>query len=63
MHGAVQLQHLPAARRLMQPVDILRQHTVQLSGSLQPGQRDMRGIGPGIGIEHHVFVERPELVR
>ena len=47
----------------MQPVDVLRQHAVELAGALQPRQRGMRGVGLCVGIEHHVFIERPKLIR
>ena len=46
--AAVQLQHVFAARRLMQPVDVLGDHRLQPALSLKSGQTQMGGVGPGV---------------
>jgi hypothetical protein len=50
--AAVQLNHVPAAGQLVQAVDILRYDREKPAGFFQFGQLKMRGIGPGVGIQH-----------
>ena len=45
--AAVQLEHILAPGRLMQPVDILRDDGLQLPLALQPGKAQMRTVGLG----------------
>ena len=45
--ASVQLEDILAARRLMQPVDILRNDGLELSLALQLGKAQMRTVGLG----------------
>jgi hypothetical protein len=46
---AVQLEHVRAAGRLMQPVDILRDHAAQPPAIPPAGERGVAGAGLGLG--------------
>ena len=63
MNRAVKLQHLLAARRLMQAVDILGDDRLALASALQLRQRQMGGVGLCLRIEHHPAVKIPEFIR
>lgn len=52
----VQFINVFAARRLMQPVDILRQHRLDFAFLFKPCQRDMHGVRHGGRIYHILFV-------
>ena len=60
--GAVQLQHLFTARRLMQSVDILGNDRLALAPAFQLRQRQMGGVGLRVRVEHHPAVEIPKFV-
>ena len=47
MDAAVQLEHILAPGRLMQPVDILRDDGLQLPLALQLGKAQVRAVGLG----------------
>ena len=44
VHAAVQLQHIFAARRLVQAVNVLRDDGFQLTGLLQPRKGKVRDV-------------------
>ena len=52
-HTAVQFNHLPASRHLVQAVNVLGDHTVQPPFSFQFCQGKMCKIGPGLS--QHIF--------
>ena len=57
MHRAVQLDHPAAARGLMQPIDILRNHRGKKPHLLKLRQRLVRRIGARRGIEHVFLIK------
>ena len=59
----MQLQHIFAARGLMQAVDVLRDDSRQLSFRLQMRQGFMRRIRARVGREHFLPVKCKELLR
>ena len=63
VHRAVQFEHVFAARRLMKPVDILRDDRLQLARTLERGEIEVRGVGLGVEGEHSVAVKFVELRR
>lgn len=63
--GAVKLDHVKASGGLVQPVYVLRDHRLQVSPLLQPGQSRVPGIGSSLR-EHllHTLDEKlPDLFR
>ena len=63
VNAAVQLQYLLTSGHLMQTVDVLRDHSGQLSLLLQLRQRPVRLIRFRGGSKHLVPVEAKEFLR
>ena len=63
VHAAVQLQHVFAARRLVQAVDVLRHHGAQLARLLPPRKGQVRGARLCVRIEHFIAVKAEEFLR
>ena len=63
MNRSVQLKHALRARHLMQAVDVLRHHGIELAGSLQLGQLGVAAVGLGGKDNHLGAVEVEELGR
>ena len=59
----MELVHGLAPRRLVEAVDVLGHHRVQLPRRLQLRQLQVGGVGLGVGKEHLVAVEAVELLR
>lgn len=59
----MQLEHALRAGHLMQAVDILRHHGIQLAGALQLGQPGVAAVGLGAKRDHLGAVEVEELGR
>ena len=51
--AAVKLQHVPAARHLVEAVNVLGDDGPQLALPLQLGQGVVGAVGLGVGVEHH----------
>ena len=62
MHAAVQLEHVFAARLLVQAVDVLRDHGTELALFLHLGQLKVRLVGFGVQGQHLVAVKAIELL-
>ena len=58
----MQLKHVFAARRLMQPVDVLGDYGLQLALGLQPGQAQMGRVGPGVFHNELIPIELVKLL-
>ena len=63
VNAAVQLQNLPAAGGLMQPVDVLGDDGLQLSRRLQLRQLPVGGVGLGLRRQHLRPVEAEKFLR
>ena len=63
VHAAVQLQHVFAARRLVQAVNVLRDDGFQLTGLLQPRKGKVRRVRLRLRVQHFVAVKAEELLR
>ena len=63
MNRSVQLEHALRAGRLVQTVDILRHHGVELAGALQLGQLGVAAVGLGAKRDHLGAVKVEELGR
>ena len=59
----MELVDVDAARRLVEPIDVLGHHGLELARLLQLRQLQMGSIGLGVGKEHLVVVEAVELLR
>ena len=59
----MQLHHLTASRLLMQAVDILRDHRLQLSGLLQLCELPMRRVRLRVQRQHLILIEAVKLLR
>ena len=57
----MELIHHLAARHLVQPVDILGNHRLELARPLQLGQLLVGGVGLGVQAEHLVPVKPVEI--
>ena len=63
MDRSVQLKHALRARHLMQAVDVLRHHDIELASSLQLGELGVTAVGLSVKRDHLGAVKVEELGR
>ena len=63
MNRSMKFQHVPAARRLVQAVDVLRDDRLEPAVLFQSRQSPVRRVGNRVGIDHVMAVKVIEKFR